>query len=184
MWCRYNAVNFLPNPDKIHPIARPLGRGMMCNLWFDTDLYSASVNAVQDKISCYIWPHYNGTRLYFHCVSIKIKIKTPHYWNPPFPSQRSDNAESASMTWRHHVSHLFDPDGHLVEFFCLLWQLNIHFIDLGITPHFLCLRLGALFSKWKDCILGKKYKLNSNIIVLHNNTVIFSKIQPHTFMTW
>ena len=61
---RYNAVNFLPNPHEIHPIVRPLGRGMVCNLWFDTDLYSASANAVQDKILCYIWPRYNGTRLY------------------------------------------------------------------------------------------------------------------------
>ena len=37
--CRYNAVNFLPNPHEIHPIARPLGRGMVCNLWFDTLIY-------------------------------------------------------------------------------------------------------------------------------------------------
>ena len=37
--CRYNAVNFLPSPHEIHPIARPLGRGMVCNLWFDTLLY-------------------------------------------------------------------------------------------------------------------------------------------------
>ena len=36
---RYNAVNFLPNPHKIHPIARPLGRGMVCNLCFDTLIY-------------------------------------------------------------------------------------------------------------------------------------------------
>ena len=26
--CCYNAVNFLENPHKRHPIARPLGRGM------------------------------------------------------------------------------------------------------------------------------------------------------------
>ena len=37
--CRYNAVNFLSNPHKIHPIARPLGRGMVCDLWFDTLIY-------------------------------------------------------------------------------------------------------------------------------------------------
>ena len=41
-----NAANFLPNLHKIHPIAHPLGRDIGCNLWFDTDLYSASVNAV------------------------------------------------------------------------------------------------------------------------------------------
>ena len=37
--CRYNAVNFLPNPHKIHIIARWLGRDMGCNLWFDTQIY-------------------------------------------------------------------------------------------------------------------------------------------------
>ena len=30
--CRYNAINFLSNPPKIHPIARPIGRGMGCLL--------------------------------------------------------------------------------------------------------------------------------------------------------
>ena len=30
--CRYNAVNFLTNIHKIHPMARPLGRGMGCIL--------------------------------------------------------------------------------------------------------------------------------------------------------
>ena len=34
--CRYKVVNFLPNPHKIHPIARLLGQNMGCNLWFDT----------------------------------------------------------------------------------------------------------------------------------------------------
>ena len=61
--CRYNAVSFLPNPHKIHSIARPLGLGMGCYLWFDTDFYSALVNPVLYEISCYIGPRYNGTRL-------------------------------------------------------------------------------------------------------------------------
>ena len=33
VWCCYDVVHFLPNPHKISPIARPLGRGMGCNLW-------------------------------------------------------------------------------------------------------------------------------------------------------
>ena len=39
VWCRYYAVNFLPNPLKIHPIARSLGRGMGCILWVKTVIY-------------------------------------------------------------------------------------------------------------------------------------------------
>ena len=39
MRCRYNTVNFLPNPHKIHPIARPLGRGLVCDLCVDTLIY-------------------------------------------------------------------------------------------------------------------------------------------------
>ena len=39
MHCRYNVVNFLPNPHKIHPIARTLGWAMGCILWFDTAIY-------------------------------------------------------------------------------------------------------------------------------------------------
>ena len=31
--CRYNAVNFVTNIHRGHPIARPLGRGMGCLVW-------------------------------------------------------------------------------------------------------------------------------------------------------
>ena len=31
--CRYNAVNFITSINKIHPMARPLERGMGCLLW-------------------------------------------------------------------------------------------------------------------------------------------------------
>ena len=37
--CRYNAVNFLLNPHKMHTIAHPLGRDMGCKLWCDTLIY-------------------------------------------------------------------------------------------------------------------------------------------------
>ena len=36
---RYNAVNFLSNPNKRHPIARPWGRVMGCLLWFWSLIY-------------------------------------------------------------------------------------------------------------------------------------------------
>ena len=49
--CRYNVVNFLENPPKRHPIARPLG----C-LDILPNLYSASATAVMNAISCHIGP--------------------------------------------------------------------------------------------------------------------------------
>ena len=48
--CRYNAVKFLPNPHKIHPIACPLGRDMGCNLWFDILVY-----ILLQSTQCGIW---------------------------------------------------------------------------------------------------------------------------------
>ena len=58
--------NFLPNHHKIHPIARPLGRSkVMYFVGSNCDLYSVSVTAVMYVISCYIEPHYNGSRLLF-----------------------------------------------------------------------------------------------------------------------
>ena len=50
--CLYNAANFLPNPHKIHPIARD--RYGMYSVRPNCDLYSASVTAVMSPISCYI----------------------------------------------------------------------------------------------------------------------------------
>ena len=67
--CCYNAVNFLQNHHKRHPIARPLGRDMGCLLWINTDIYSAPVTEVMCAI-CYIGPHHNGTPLY----SLSLKL--------------------------------------------------------------------------------------------------------------
>ena len=64
--CRYNAVNFVPNLYQIHPIAQPLG-------WFDTDLYSASVNEVLYEILCYNGTCYSSTWLYDEMFYKNIK---------------------------------------------------------------------------------------------------------------
>ena len=44
---RYNVDNFLKNIHKIHSIARPLGRGMVCLLWINhlTDILPESVQS-------------------------------------------------------------------------------------------------------------------------------------------
>ena len=63
--CHYNAVDFLQNYHKRHPIARPLGRDMGCLLWV-TNLHSypATVTAEMWIISCFTGPCFNGTQLY------------------------------------------------------------------------------------------------------------------------
>ena len=66
---RYNSVNFLENPLKIHPMSRPLNSlvGARYGVTFvssHTDLCLASVTVMMYAISCHIGPRYNGTRLY------------------------------------------------------------------------------------------------------------------------
>ena len=56
--CRYNAINFLTNIHKRHPIARPFFVDPV------SDWYSASVPMIIDVISHNIGPRYNGTPLY------------------------------------------------------------------------------------------------------------------------
>ena len=62
--CRYNAVNFLKNINKRHPIARPLGWAMGCLVDPASDWYSASVSTIINAVPYYIALRYNGTRLY------------------------------------------------------------------------------------------------------------------------
>ena len=64
--CRYNAVTFLTNIHKRHPIARPSGQGMGWVSYVDpvSDRFSASVPLSIYVISYNIGPQYSGTRLY------------------------------------------------------------------------------------------------------------------------
>ena len=66
MRCRYNAVNFLPNPHNRHPIACLWGRDMGCPLWMITLIYVLlqSLTVVMCATSCYIGLRYNGTWRY------------------------------------------------------------------------------------------------------------------------
>ena len=57
--CRYNALNFLQNPHERHPIAPPLGQGMVCLLWVQILPQSLVMHAV----FCYILLCYNGTQV-------------------------------------------------------------------------------------------------------------------------
>ena len=67
--CCYNAVNFLTNINKRHPIAHPLGRAMGCLLWI-RHLIDILPQFLQ--LQCiyvisyymYIGPRYNGTWLW------------------------------------------------------------------------------------------------------------------------
>ena len=51
---------------------------MGCNLWFDTDLYSASLNNELYEISCYIGLRYNSIWLY---VTFPSEKKIILFWN-------------------------------------------------------------------------------------------------------
>ena len=53
MRCRFNAVNFLENPHKRHPIDRPNGRAMGCLLWVHTQVYIMP-RELQRCVQCYV----------------------------------------------------------------------------------------------------------------------------------
>ena len=60
---RYNGVNFLPNPHKIHPIAHQLGLDMGSNLWSDTVIYIL-LHFMQCCMKYHVVPGYKHTQLY------------------------------------------------------------------------------------------------------------------------
>ena len=67
VWCRYNTVNFHPNPHKRHTIAPPVPERARCGISFvniTSDTYFSTVVIVPCAKLCYIGPRYNGTRLY------------------------------------------------------------------------------------------------------------------------
>ena len=76
--CHYNTVNFGMNHHKIHPIARPLGRDMGCNVWFDTWL-----------IFCFHQCRLYGTALEWHsavlCVTLNLDLT--HDWSLNFQGE-------------------------------------------------------------------------------------------------
>ena len=53
VWCRYNAVNFITNIHKRHPMARPLRRGMGCLLWIQhlIDIMSQFLQFLMQNLS-------------------------------------------------------------------------------------------------------------------------------------
>ena len=63
--CRYDAINFIKKYSQKTPHSSPV-RARYGASFVDSasDWYSASVPAMIYAISCYIWPRYNGTRLY------------------------------------------------------------------------------------------------------------------------
>ena len=70
--CVYNAVNFLPNHHKVHPIARPLGRDMGCILWVKTVIYTSP----QSLQWCMHYHEHIGPRFTaLDCILLKIILK-------------------------------------------------------------------------------------------------------------
>ena len=85
--CHYNAVNFLENPNKRHPIAGPiwktkqsgpLGWGMGCLLWIHTLIYVMSWelqrcmqnHVILDRVimaQLYTCIYYTITKMYWNC---------------------------------------------------------------------------------------------------------------------
>ena len=78
MWCHYNAVTFLTNFHKRHPIDRPLRASYgVSSLDPTSDWYFVTVPLIIYVISYNIGPHYNSTGLYCWMISYN-----PYEWKP------------------------------------------------------------------------------------------------------
>ena len=75
--CYYNVVNFLKNPDKGHPTARPLGWGMRCLLLVQSLIY------VVPGHCCKVWNiMLYWTELQQHSTVLKICYNHHHWFRP------------------------------------------------------------------------------------------------------
>ena len=95
--CRYNAVNFLKNINKRHPIARPSGRGMGCLLW------------IQHLID--ILPQFLQLLMQYLIILNRVitALDCIRDLNPPYNIQSK---------------HSLNGDTHYTK--CTIWIFNIH----------------------------------------------------------
>ena len=95
--CHYNAVNFLKNINKRHPIAGPLGLGMGCLLWIQhmIDILPQSLKSFMqylpilnhvimalDFLCCvyvYIWTRLTNIDDFIYTSVLWFNIKMPSY---------------------------------------------------------------------------------------------------------
>ena len=70
--CCYNAVGFVTNIHKIHPIALRYGVSFVVPA---SDWYSASISIIINVISYNIGPRYNGTRLHVFFLMSSAKYQ-------------------------------------------------------------------------------------------------------------
>ena len=133
MWCRYNAVNFLKNIHKRHPIARPLGRGMGCLLGIHhlSDIlpeflqsfmqYLAILDRVITALDCNIYIYISWWQQSYRLTEMIIMIQYS-----PFTDS---NTNSAGIIW------------HKVKVFQTIFNKNSRFL------HIKSLTLQALFQQ-------------------------------------
>ena len=79
--CRYNAVDFITNIHKRHPMARPLGRGMGCPLWIQHPI---------DNISQFL-------QLLMQNLTILDRVKTLKVWVVSFSPHQNHHPEARSV---------------------------------------------------------------------------------------
>ena len=109
MRCRYNAVDFLHNLHKRHPIAHPLGWAMGCLLWIQIRIY-VLLQPLQWCVqkASYIGLCYNSTWLYqkhlirygySHYKYQTVMRLSYHYnWN-------SYSNKTMSLYWKRQLTH-------------------------------------------------------------------------------
>ena len=97
--CRFYVVSFLQNAHSWHPTTRSWGRCYLwLKLWFMVELDHCSA------VSCYVWPCYDGTRLYLMlCVNAGILIMEN---NPVVVGSGLVRKKWQAITWHNANSEL------------------------------------------------------------------------------
>ena len=79
MWCRYDAVHFLTNIHKRHPIAQRLGRGMgVCFVDPPSEWYSTPFSVIINVLFYNIGSRYTSTRLYKSFYFSPLGVTAPN----------------------------------------------------------------------------------------------------------
>ena len=125
--CRYNAVNFITNIHKRHPMARPLGRGMGCLLWIQhlIDIMSQFLQLLMQNLTIL-----DRVITALDCTLYTCDTSCYSLWNQcPF----IDNIKHSLISWfKLVISHLSILDQATSQICWIYWWCISHLFPYNL----------------------------------------------------